>query len=200
MENAAASYPSVSQLMAEYRHSWMRHMAARDVQIFDAQVPNGLRQGTEIFASATMLVTSCVLALIGNADKLIDVADNLSLQPVAEVIWEIKLFLTLLLVMNAFFIFVWVHRLFSYCAILMVAVPNAPKDPQCLQMSHEAGEVNITAARSYNRGLRAIYFSIASITWLISPIALMAATVITFGVFLRREFLSKSRALLLDKG
>ena len=35
IENAPASYPSVSQLMAEYRRSWMRHMAARDVRIFD---------------------------------------------------------------------------------------------------------------------------------------------------------------------
>ena len=175
-------------------------MAARDVQIFDAQVLNGLRQGTAFFASATMLATGGVLALIGNADKLIDVADDLSLQPVAEVVWEIKLFLTLLLVTNAFLKFVWAHRLFGYFAILMAAVPNAPEDPQCLQMSRKAGEVNITAARSYNRGLRAIYFSIASIAWLISPMALMAATMITFGVLLRREFLSKSRALLLDEG
>ena len=82
-------------------------MAARDVQIFDAQVLNGLRQGTAFFASATMLATGGVLALIGNADKLIDVADDLSLQPVAEVVWEIKLFLTLLLVTNAFLKFVW---------------------------------------------------------------------------------------------
>ena len=82
----------------------------------------------------------------------------------------------------------------------MAAVPNAPEDPQCLQMSRKAGEVNITAARSYNRGLRAIYFSIASIAWLISPMALMAATMITFVVLLRREFLSRSRALLLDEG
>ena len=147
-----------------------------------------------------MLATGGVLALIGNADKLIDVADDLSLQPVAEVVWEIKLFLTLLLVTNAFLKFVWAHRLFGYCAILMAAVPNAPEDPQCLQMSRKAGEVNITAARSYNRGLRAIYFSIASVAWLISPMALMAAAMITFGVLLRREFLSRSRALLLDEG
>ena len=107
-------------------------MAARDVRIFDAQVLNGLRQGTAFFASATMLATGGVLALIGNADKLIDVADDLSLQPVAEVVWEIKLFLTLLLVTNAFLKFVWAHRLFGYCAVLMAAVPNAPEDPQCL--------------------------------------------------------------------
>ena len=152
------------------------------------------------FASATVLATGGVLVLICNADKLIDVADDLSLQPVAKVVWEIKLFLTLLLVTNAFLKFVWAHRLFGYFAILMAAEPTAPKNPQRLQMSRKAGEVNITAARSYNRGLRAIYFSIASVAWLISPMALMAATMITFGVLLRRKFLSRSRVLLLGEG
>ena len=199
IENAPVSHPSVSQLMAEYRRIWMRHMAARDVRIFDAQVLNGLRQGTAFFASTTMLATGGVLALIGNSDKLIDVADDLSLQPVSEVVWKIKLLLTLLLVTNAFLKFVWAHRLFGYCAILMAAVPNAPEDPQTLPMSRKAGEVNITAARSYNRGLRAIYFSIASIAWLVGPLALITATVVTVSVLLRREFLSKSRALLLAK-
>ena len=80
----------------------MRHMAARDVRIFDAQVLNGLRQGTAFFASATMLATGGVLALIGNADKLIDVADDLSLQPVAEVVWEIKLFLIKVFAVKSF--------------------------------------------------------------------------------------------------
>ena len=72
-----------------------------------------------------MLGTGVVVDRVGNADKLIDVADDLSLQPVAEVVWEIKLFLTLLLVTNAVLKFVWAHRLFGYCAILMAAVPKA---------------------------------------------------------------------------
>ena len=200
IENAPASQPSVSQFMAEHRRSWMRHMAARDVRIFDAQVLNGLRQGTAFFASATMLATGGVLALIGNADKLIDVADDLSLSPASEWIWEIKLLLVLFFITNAFLKFVWSHRLFGYCAILMAAVPNEVDDPQSLTISHKAGEVNISAARSYNRGLRAIYFSIASIAWLLGPWALLLATVITVSVLLRREFMSKSRAVLLDKG
>ena len=43
--------------MAEHRRNWMQHMAARDVRIFDAQVLNGLRQGTAFFASTTMIAT-----------------------------------------------------------------------------------------------------------------------------------------------
>lgn len=131
-------------------------MAARDVRIFDAQVLNGLRQGTAFFASATMLATGGVLALTSNADTLIDVADDLCLHPAYDWVWEIKLLLTSLFIMNALLKFVWSHRLFVYCAILIAAVPNARDDPQSLLMSRKAGEVNITAARSYNRGLLAI--------------------------------------------
>ena len=93
--------------MAEYRRSWMRHMAARDVRIFDAQVLTDCAKARHFSPPPPCLATGGVLALIGNADKLIDVADDLSLQPVAEVVWEIKLFLTLFLVTNAFLKFVW---------------------------------------------------------------------------------------------
>lgn len=57
IEYAPRARPSVSQLMAEHRRNWMQHMAARDVRIFDAQVLNGLRQGTAFFASTTMIAT-----------------------------------------------------------------------------------------------------------------------------------------------
>ncbi|MDA9795536.1 DUF599 family protein, partial [Paracoccaceae bacterium] len=49
------------------------------------------------------------------------------------------------------------------------------------------------------RGLRAIYFSLAAAAWLVGPIALIVATLITLSVLLRREFLSHSRLVLLDQ-
>jgi uncharacterized membrane protein len=70
IEYAPHARPSVSQLMAEHRRNWMQHMAARDVRIFDAQVLNGLRQGTAFFASTTMIATGGALALIGVAIDL----------------------------------------------------------------------------------------------------------------------------------
>lgn len=199
IEYAPRARPSVSQLMAEHRRNWMQHMAARDVRIFDAQVLNGLRQGTAFFASTTMIATGGALALIGNADQLIGVAIDLNLNASSQVVWEIKLLLLLFFLTNAFLKFVWAHRLFGYCAILMAAVPNDPNDPLTLPTARKASEVNITGARSYNRGLRAIYFSLAASGWLVGPIALIVATLITLSVLLRREFLSHSRLVLLDQ-
>ena len=139
------------------------------------------------------------MALIGNADQLIGVAIDLNLNASSQVVWEIKLLLLLFFLTNAFLKFVWAHRPFGYSAILMAAVPNAPNDPLTLPGARKASEVNITGVRSYNRGLRAIYFSLAAAAWLVGPIALIVATLITLSVLLRREFLSHSRLVLLDQ-
>ena len=102
IEYAPRARPSVSQLMAEHRRNWMQQMAPRDVRIFDAQVLNGLRQGTAFFASTTMIATGGALALIGNADQLIGVAIDLSINASSQVVCEIKLLLLLFFLTNAF--------------------------------------------------------------------------------------------------
>ena len=100
--------------------------------------------------------------------------------------------------LNAFLKFVWSNRLFGYCGVLMAAVPNDPKDPAAMPRAAKAATINITAARSFNRGLRSIYFGMGSVAWLLGPEALIIATVVTFAVLWRREFTSQSRAALLD--
>ena len=197
IENPPENKPSVASLMSHFRRDWMRKMVEREVRIFDSQIMNGLRQGTAFFASATMISIGGILALIGNTDLLAGVASDLTLNQAPKFVYEIKMMLTLIFVTNGFLKFVWSHRLFGYCAILIASVPNDPNNPQALSRAMTAGEVNVTAARSYNRGLRAVYFSIASVAWLLGPVALIIATVVTMGVLWRREFMSVSRQLLI---
>lgn len=158
---------------------------------------SNLRSGAAFFASATMIAIGGGLALIGNADLLRGVARDLTLEAPPVIVWEIKLIFTLIFVVNAFLKFVWSHRLFGYCAILMAAVPNNIDDPAAYHRADKAGEINIAAGRSYNRGLRGVYFGIASTAWLLSAGALLLAVAFTFLVVIRREFASQSRAVLL---
>ena len=55
----------------------------------------------------------------------------------------------------------------------------------------------ITAARSFNRGMRATYFALAAVAWLAGALALAGAALITLAVLYRREFASHSRTILL---
>jgi len=197
IEHPPASRPSVSRLMARYRRDWMHVMITRQPRIFDAQALGTLRQGTSFFASATMIATGGALALIGNAEQLQGLAQDLTLDTDPRIVWEVKLLLTIFFLANAFLKFVWSHRLFGYCLVLMASVPNDPEDPQAIPRADQAAEINITAVRGFNRGLRAIYFALGSTAWMLGAVPLLLATAVTLGVLWRREFASQSRAVLL---
>lgn len=198
IEHPPANRPSVSVLMNDYRRDWMRQFVTRDPRIFDATVIDSLRQGTAFFASTCMIALGGGVALIGNAAILKGLAAQLSLDAAAIAI-ELKIIVVLTFLANALLKFVWAHRLFGYCSIMMAAVPNDPADPHGYHRAGQAAEVNITAARSFNRGLRAIYFALGALGWLAGPLVLMVATVVTTGILLRREFASVSREVILHR-
>lgn len=190
---------SMTLMMAEYRREWMRQMVTRNPRIFDAQALSNLRQATAFFASGTMIAIGGGLALVANPAPLAGVAQDLSLgggDP--ALVWEIKLIVMLAFGMNAFLKFVWSHRLFGYCTILAAAVPNDPEDPRAYPRAAQAGEINITAARSFNRGLRSTYFGMAASAWLLGAVPLILAGAITSIVLWRREFASRSRRVLQE--
>ncbi|MCX7558431.1 DUF599 domain-containing protein [Sulfitobacter sp. F26204] len=190
--------PSVSRLMADYRREWMQQMLTRDPRIFDAQTLATLRQSTSFFASTSMIALGGTLAVIGNSERLVGVAQDLTLMHQPPVVFEIKLLLVVFFLTNAFLKFVWSNRLFGYCSVLMGAVPNDPAHPNAPKMAHKTGEVNVTAARSFNRGLRSVYFALAAICWLGGALLLLAGAILTLIVIWRREFASQSRGILLE--
>ncbi|MCD1617438.1 DUF599 domain-containing protein [Salipiger marinus] len=196
IENAPKRRPSVSVLMARYRRIWMRQFVRRDPRIFDSQIVGSLRQSTAFFASTSMIAIGGIFALLGNPERLRGVAEDLSPGTDPVLVWEAKLLLILLFAANAFLKFVWSNRLFGYCSVMMGAVPN-DTSPLAFARAAKAAELNILAARSYNRGLRSVYFGIGSTAWLLGTVPLLIATLISSAVILRREFTSRSREALL---
>lgn len=197
VEHPSAAAPSMSLIMADYRREWMRQMVARDPRIFDAQVLGAMRQGTAFFASTSVIAIGGALALIGNSDRLAGVARDMAFVDQPASLLELKLLVVLLCLTNSFLKFAWSNRLFGYCGVLMGAVPNDPADPVAMPRAMQAADIQITAARSFNRGLRSIYFSLSAIAWLAGPIPLILATAVTLSVIWRREFASRSRKILL---
>ena len=184
--------------MGDYRRDWMKQFVTRSPRIFDANVIDSLRQGTAFFASACMLAIGGGVALIGNAAQLQGLAQDLTLEANSLVI-ELKIIFVLAFLANALLKFVWAHRLFGYCSILMAAVPNDPADQLAYHRAEQAAEINITAAKSFNRGLRSIYFALAALAWLLGPIAVTVAGLAASIVLLRREFASQSREVMLRR-
>ena len=197
IERKNSAYPSTARLMAKRRAGWMTQMAARDVRIMDTQLLAIQHRGAAFFASACMIAVGGAVELIGAADQLLSVARDLTSDDVERqrAIWELKLLFVLFVLALALLKFVWAHRLYGYCAILIGATPPAESQDSG-QVADEAASLNISAGRSFNRGLRLIYFSLASLAWVLGAGAFVLATLLTVAMLVRREYFSETRRIL----
>ena len=198
IEHPGARRPSVTVLMADRRRAWMREFVGREVRIFDSQILAGLREGTAFFASTSILAIGGVLALIGNTDPLSGLAAEVTAAATPQVVLQLRLGLVAFFLTVAFLKFVWANRIFGYCAVMMAAVPNDPTRPDAMPMALQAAELNIRAAMNFNRGLRAMYFALGALAWLLGPLALLLATAVVGWTVWSREFASIPRSILLD--
>lgn len=195
IEREGAARPSVTVLMMAERREWMVQMVTRQPRIFDATILSTLRQSTTFFASTVVIAIGGVLALIGNAEQLGGVAEELGAHA-TPVIYQVKLGFVALVLTEAFLKFVWSNRLFGYCAVVMAAVPNNPDHPEAYPRAARAAELNIRAAWNFNRGLRAIYVALAALAWLIGAVALIISSLVVFWVIWSREYRSQPQAIL----
>ena len=197
IEHPPKSRPSVTVLMSQRRRDWMRVFVHRDPRIFDSQILASLRQGTSFFASTCIFAIGGVLALAKNTDPLVGVAQEVTAVTTPALIIQMKLAFVALFLTNAFLKFVWANRVFGYCAVMMAAVPNDPNDPGAHPKAQQAAELNIRAAMNFNRGLRALYFALGALAWLLGPIPLMIAATAVIWVVWSREFASIPRDILV---
>ena len=193
IETETSERPSTHSLMLKYRRQWMEVLTTRDNRIVDATILNMLQQSSRFFASGMMIAVGGVIALMSRPDLQTGLEGifHKSLDPTT---WNFKLFFVGLVLANGFLKFIWSGRVFGYCAIVMAAIPeNSPSTKQIVR----AAELNITAARSFNRGLRMIYFALAAMCWLLGAIPFIAATGFVSYTIWRREFSSATRIALM---
>ena len=85
VEHGVAGKPSVSVLMIRYRREWMQTFVTRQPRIFDANILSSLRHGTTFFASACLIAIGGGLALIGNTERLLGLAEAFSLMDINRI-------------------------------------------------------------------------------------------------------------------
>lgn len=200
VEHPPAHIPSTHRLMDTYRLKWMQEMALRDIRIFDSQVMNGLRQATAFFASATLLAVGGGAATLSQAERVAAITTDLAPEFVlSRASLEAKILIITIALTLAFLKFVWANRLFGYSATVMAAVPAPERAEEAEKIALKAAKLVNSAARSFTSGLRAVYFCLALLAWLLGPLALIGATLLTCAIVARREFASNSRKALLDE-
>lgn len=188
---------SVIAAMDEHRRRWMRTMATRENRIMDTQIIGNLMNSTSFLANTAIFILGGLVAMMGAPDLGAKVFGSLpfAVQP-DPAAWEMKITLLLLIFVRAFFELTWALRQFNYCSIVMGGIPHGQPSEPMLAQAEMAAKVANRAARHFNTGLRAYYFGLAALAWILHPLALVAATLIVVQELYRREFRSVVRDAL----
>jgi uncharacterized membrane protein len=105
----------------------------------------------------------------------------------------------LLIFVRAFFELTWALRQFNYCSIVIGGISHEPGEPTRAIHAEMAAKVANRAARHFNTGLRAYYFGLAALAWILHPLALVVASLFVLQELYRREFRSVVRDALQER-
>ncbi|WP_431303675.1 DUF599 domain-containing protein [Sediminicoccus sp. BL-A-41-H5] len=188
---------SVIAAMDEHRRRWMIALLNRENRISDTAIIGNLMQSTGFLANTSIFILAGLVALLGSPDlgRRVLAALPFAEAPVSDIAWEMRIALLVLIFVRAFFELTWALRQFNYCSIVIGGIGlGADFTPQ----AEMAAKVANRAARHFNTGLRAYYFGLAALAWIIHPVALILASLLVLRELHRREFRSVVRDALAD--
>lgn len=186
---------SVIAAMDEHRRRWMLALLERCNRISDTAIIGNLMTSTGFLANTSIFILGGLVALLASPElgRRVLAALPWASPPGSDAAWELRVGLLMLIFVRAFFELTWALRQFNYCSILIggigVGVAHA-------RQAEAAAKVANRAARHFNTGLRAYYFGLAALTWIIHPLALIAASLLVLRELHRREFRSAVRDAL----
>lgn len=191
---------SLTGAVGRMRDRWMDAMVTRDMRITDAQILSALLGNVTFFASTSILVLAGLFAALGAADEAMQLVTELPFAaPISRGLWEIKVGVLVAIFVYAFFKFGWCIRLHSYCSVMLGAVPQ-PEHMTAAgrKIAANTAKLSTIASQHFNDGVRAYYFGLAALSWFVHPLLLIPATVWVVMVLYRREFQSRSLALIKE--
>jgi len=195
--------PSLMSSLARYRRAWMREAYLRENRITDVALVGSLVQSATFFSSTTLLILGGLFALLGTIEKSAAVVGSLPFAArTTQDLLEIKALALTLVFAYAFLRFTWSLRQFNLVSIVLGAYPSqrehlVPDD----RLVDQAARLNELAGANFTQGLRAYYFAIPLLLWLINPWLLCAGSVVITLTTWYMEFRSATvRALAHDPG
>lgn len=184
----------LNAVMARRRRAWMIEMGGREVRMPDAITMQGLQNGSAFFASTSLIAIGGGLAALQASDQAVEVFSSLPFGiGTTKQLYDVKALGFAAIFAYAFFKFVWAYRLFNYCSILIVSTPSHDKvgTPEMDVAVERAARMNVEAGKHFNRGIRAVFFTIAYLGWFVSPAVLIGASIVIGVVLWRRQFVSE---------
>lgn len=185
----------VARVMHNHRIQWMQRMLDRDMRMPDVMIIVAhIRSGT-LFASTSILILAGIVAILGNIGRLSTVISELSFAaPASKELLELKVFVLLGIFVYGFFKFAWCLRQFNYALILIGAAPEKEDCDDKIRKNYpnRAATLLTRASGTFNRGLRAYYFGLATLTWFVHPWMFGLASILVLLILYRRDYMSQT--------
>jgi uncharacterized membrane protein len=182
------------------RLQWMREMMGRENRSMDAIIVGNLTRSFTFFASTSMFVLAALVSMLGYRDRVNAVLIEIPFAEISDgAFWQLKIFLLIIIFVYGFFKFTWSMRQYNYVNMFIGGVPDyRERKDEHEAFAQRGAKLTVNAARHFNNGLRAYYFGLAALAWIIHPYLFMIATAWVVRVTHRREFRSATMKILND--
>ena len=191
VERGWAGHKTLHQETHKLRLEWGRVMVRRNPRIVDVGLINNLLQSLSFYANTSIYIIAALFAALGTLDQLMATTSELPFsRSVSKEATEIKLLILIGVFVVAYFRFTWSLRQFNLLSITLGSIPQEPPEEDVERYARKFAAVNSCAGNDFNRGLRAYYFGMAVMSWMISPWLFICSTLIIAVVLVRREYFS----------
>lgn len=165
---------TVQSVHALVRTAWVESIMTNRRDILAIQTLRNSTMAATFLASTAILLIGAVLSLSGQGDKLELTWNALdSFQAIDPSIWLLKLLALILDLSVAFFSFALAIRNFHHVGYLLNVPPEGRHSK--VTPAYVAAYLN-QAGRSYTRGMRAYYFLLPLLFWLLGPVLMVVAS------------------------
>lgn len=189
----------LNEAMHEIRRVWMRRMLDRHDRIVDSSLTGHTVSSIGFFASTSMIIIAGLLSLLGKVADAQQVIDTWGFAiRTSESLFQLKMLGLVAVFILAFYKFTWALRQYNFTCALIGAAPLPPLKPDArAAYADQVARVLSLGVVSFNGGIRAFYFSLAWLGWLIHPWVFFAATTGMALILLRRQLRSPSQAAVM---
>lgn len=181
-----------------FRLEWTYRLLEREVRIVDSSLIGNLMSSVSFYANTTIYIIAGLFAALGTTDKLLGITADLPFGGRdSQELLELKLMLLLASFVFAYFKFSWSLRQFNLLSILVGAAPHGQRGAAEIDAyAARLAATNSLAGDDFNRGIRAYYFGLAALSWLINPLLLALSSAGVLAVLYRRDFRSPAQHAL----
>ncbi len=185
--------PSLSVIMSMQRRRWVANATRRESPL-DAILSANLMGSVSFLASTSVLLVLAIFAAFGQVGSVTEALKGVGMTTAYTTAdLQIHFVVMLAIFVQSFFAFTLALRQFNHFCILIGAMDHSGRVSEA--EIDAIAQLNSLAAKNFNNGIRAYYFSVAAVAWFASPWLAILASVLTVVFLIHREFFSSAHRI-----